>query len=407
MMTMDDRDVERIGNHLEGKNIALLITGGIAAYKSPSLIRHFRQYGANVKVYLSEEGKNFVTKDALSWATGQENYKEPVIERLSPNAEHLDHFDAYVIAPATYNTIGKFAYGIADNAVTSVLASALGKLEDQEKYGKTNIIMMPTMHGSMQNSIYKENLEKLIQKGVRVVEPDYKWGKANLPDTHTIVVETIRSISESYLKGKKILITAGPTPASIDNVRAITNRFRGRTGIAIAEELYLRGADVHLILGATGLSSPKYIPTTKIHGFQEYYDNVMKQLSEKEYDIGIFSAAVADYIPVEKVEGKIPSSGGLDQIKLKQTPKVIKEVREKYPGLYMATFKLESGISEENLIKIAQERIKQGYDLVVADRTEEENFFHIVDKTGVKETTHSKKELAASLSDMLESQYAV
>src|SRR3989344_4144220 len=229
-MTNEDLSVERIGNHLEGKSIALLITGGIAAYKIPSLARHFRQYGANVFAYMTPEAKEYVAERALAWACAN-----PVVSDLSYQSEHLrESIGAYIVAPATYNSIGKFANGIADNAVTTAFASALGRLERKE----TSILIAPAMHGSMQNSIYRKNLETLAEKGVRIIEPEYRMGKANLPGSHYIVVQTIRELSASSLKGKKILVTAGPTPGRIDDVRFVTNKFRGRLGINIAEEAY-------------------------------------------------------------------------------------------------------------------------------------------------------------------------
>ncbi len=395
---MKDRDVEPLGEQLKGKNIGLLITGGIAAYKTPSLIRHFRQYGANVIVYLTSEAKHYVTKRALEWASLNQVFFD-----LSADAEHLKQLDAYVIAPATYNTIGKIAKGIADNAVTSVMASALGRLEK----GETKVLIAPSMHGTMQNSsIFKENVQELVSRGVKIIEPDYKWGKANLPKSHQIVVQTIRHLSESNLKGKNILITAGPTPGKIDNVRLLTSRFRGRTGIAIAEEAYMRGANVKLVLGSSGIPVPKFLDVVKIRNFEEYLENVMNILRDNKIDIGIFSAAVADYIPAEVREGKIPSQGALNSILLKETIKVIKKVRTEFPSLFMVTFKYEEGITRERLLEIAEERIRDGYQLVVANRGEEmnekEHHSIIVSNKGIIAEPGSKQETGKMLSDILE-----
>lgn len=394
---MNDRDVEEIGEHLKGKNIALMLTGGIASYKSPSLVRHFRHFGANVQVYTTPEAFEYVTRKSLEWAS-----LNPVISELTSEAEHLKNFDAYVIAPATYNTIGKIANGIADNAVTSTISSAIGKLENS----KTKILVAPAMHGTMYNSFLRENLEKLVSKGFEIVEPQFKWDKANLADTHYIVVKTIREMSKSSLKGKRILITGGPTPGRIDNVRFITNKFKGKTALAIAEEAYLRGANVQLIMGNGTVESPKYLPTKKIFDYYEYYDSVMKFLSEEEFDIGIFSSAVADYIPTEVHPGKIPSQGALKEIPVKQTAKVIKEVREKFPELFMVTFKYEEKITKERLLEIADSRIKQEYNLVVANRGEDmgnkSHRSYIVDKTGIVAEPKTKEENAKMLMEILE-----
>ena len=394
-----DQDIIRLGGHLDNKKIALLVTGSIAAYKTPSLVRHFRQYGAVVHVYLTEEAQKYVTEDSLEWTS-----TNPVITSLSAKAEHLCEFDAYVVAPATLNTIGQMADGKASNAVTSTLASALGRLER----GSASILVAPAMHATLENNpAYQQNLRKLKSYNVKIIEPENKYGKANLPSSHNIVVETIRELSASPLKRKRILITAGPAPGRIDSVRLVTNRFRGRLGIEIADEAYMRGADITLILGPSGIQQPTYLNTISIRDFHEYYSKVMDILKNNSIEIGIFSASVADYIPKEVFDGKIPSQSELQSIQLRQTPKVIKDVRQKFPNLLMVAFKYEEKISGEKLEKIAQSRVKQGYQLVIANRGEDmtlggEYSSIIVDKNGVVAKPSSKKECATLLLDLLE-----
>ena len=200
---LKDREVPQLGLELKDKNIIMMVTGGIAAYKTPSLVRRFREHGALVRVYLSKSAasvdSSFVSKNALVWATGIDASDNPVVSDLSPNSEHLvDSIDAYVVVPATYDILGKFANGIADDVVSTTFASALGKLENKE----TSVLVVPTMHGSMQNSIYQENIDKLVSKGVEVIEPVYKYGKANLPDLMYIVNQTVESI-EGRIKWKR------------------------------------------------------------------------------------------------------------------------------------------------------------------------------------------------------------
>ncbi len=393
-----DMDVEPLGKQLESKDIALLITGCIASYKAPSLIRHFRQYGANVYVYSTPDALEFVTEKALEWSS-----RNPVVTKLTSDSEHLrEGLSAYVFAPATYDTIGKLANGVADNAVTTAFASALGRMEKAE----TEVLLAPAMHGSMENSIEKEGLEKLVAKGVKVISPIYKLGKANLADSHRIVVETIRAVSKSPLKGKKIMITAGPTPGKIDDIRYITNRFKGTLGVMIADEAYMRGADVQLIMGPGAAVPPKYINTIHVKDFEQYRSAVLDQLQKREYDVGIFSAAVADYIPEQVAEGKIPSGGAIKSIALKQTPKVIAEVRGKYPGLYMVTFKYEVGKSKEELLEIGRDRIARGYNMAVANRGEDmlngKHLSYILDSNGVIAESTTKGENAFAILDALE-----
>ena len=168
----------------------------------------------------------------------------------------------------------------------------------------------------------KKNLENLVNQGVNIIEPQITENKANLAKTHNIVIETIRKMNKSILKNKRILVTAGPTPGKIDNVRLITNRFKGRLGLLIAEELYLKGANVKLILGSSGINFPDYINTSIIRSFEEYYSNVMTEL-KNDYDVGIFSSAVADYVPSKVEKGKIPSKGAINSIPLTTLPIVV------------------------------------------------------------------------------------
>lgn len=399
LSNMKDQDIIRLGPHLENRRIALLITGSIAAYKTPSLVRHFRQYGAEIQVYLTEEAKRYVTEDSLEWTS-----TNPVITKLSAKAEHLYEHDAFVVAPATLNTIGQISDGKATNAVTATLASALGRL----KQNNTSILMAPAMHGSMEdNPAFQQNLKRLKSFGVEIIRPDTRYGKANLPSPHNIVVETIRKLSKSTLKEKQILITAGPTPGKIDSVRILTNRFRGKLGITIADEAYLRGANVTLILGSGGIQAPDYLNTILIRDFYEYHSEVQDILEHKAMDIGIFSAAVADYIPSEVFDGKIPSQGALKLIRVKQTAKIVDEVRQKFPKLFMVIFKYEEKVSRDELIEIAQKRATQGYQLVVANRGEDmssEGGYRgiVVNRDGEVSESSSKKECAVLLLDLLE-----
>ncbi|UCE96011.1 MAG: bifunctional phosphopantothenoylcysteine decarboxylase/phosphopantothenate--cysteine ligase CoaBC [Candidatus Bathyarchaeota archaeon] len=396
---LQDREVNRLGGHLENKKIALCVTGSIAAYKAPSIVRHFRQYGADVHVYLTQEGERYIGKDSLEWTS-----TNPVICELTASAEHLYEYDAYIVAPATLNTIGQMADGKASNAVTTTLASALGRL----KRGEASILIAPAMHGTLEdNPAYQQNLRKLQSYGIKVIQPKYMYGKANLPSSHNIVVQTIRQLSRSPIRNRRILVTAGPTPGRIDNVRFLTNRFRGRLGIRIADEAYMRGAEVKLILGPSGINAPAYIDTTLIKDFNEYYSKVMEVLEHFRFDFGIFCASVADYIPKKAFSGKIPSQGGLDSIKLKQTPKVIREVREKFPEILVVMFKYEEKLSKGQLEKIATSRVKEGYHIVVANRGEDmtpdgEYRCIIVNKKGVVAEPKSRNECANLLLNLLE-----
>jgi phosphopantothenoylcysteine decarboxylase/phosphopantothenate--cysteine ligase len=398
---LGDHAVRLYGHHLEGKRVALMISGGIAAIKAPFIARALRKQGATVVAYCSKEALRYTAEDAMEWST-----THPVVTRLSASAEHLndaEQFDGFLIAPATYNTINKVALGIADGVLTATLAAAVGRMVR----GDTKLLVAPTMHGDMHTPMLTESLQKLSDLGARIIPPREDYGKHNIPDTETLVAEVCAELSTSPLKGRRILVTGGPTPVPIDNVRLITNRFSGKLGTAIADELTLRGAKVQFVLGKTGLVPPEYIECTRARNFDEYRDAVMATLGEGDYAAGIFSAAVADYKTSKVAEGKIPSGGALQSLDLVPTEKVIDLVREKFPDVPMVSFKYQENLAHEELMGIARSRVDKGHLAVVANRGEEvgpngEQIAYIVSARAEPEKLMSKPAIARGIADFLE-----
>ncbi|MGL5834407.1 MAG: bifunctional phosphopantothenoylcysteine decarboxylase/phosphopantothenate--cysteine ligase CoaBC [Waterburya sp.] len=396
---LGDRQIALESTHLQSKRIALLVTGSIAAMKAPLIARTLRRRGAEVVAFVSPEALRYTTIDALEWST-----TNPVVTKLTANAEHLsdEHpFAAYLVAPATYNTINKMALGIADGVISSTLGSAIGRMEQ----GKTQILVAPTMHGTLHNSILTESLHKLDRLGVKIIPPQVAYGKNNLPAEKAIAFAVCRAVSQSCLKDIPILVTGGPTPVPIDNIRRLTNRFTGKLGACIAEELYLRGAKVKLIHGQGSYSPSEYLPHKIVTTYDEYLTEVMKELSN-DYRYGIFSAAVADYQPAQVFPGKIPS-GELSKIDLIPTQKVIKKVRTKFPSLGMITFKYQENISHQELLDIAKSRLEQGYQMVVANRGEEHQatgaqVAYLVTKDKAPQKVVGKVEIAKAIANYLE-----
>ena len=398
---LQDREVPPAGIHLEGKRIALLLTGGIAAMKAPLIVRALRRQSASVVVFASDEALRYTTLDALEWSSNN-----PVITRLTANAEHISDsapFDVYLLAPATYNTINKIAHGIADNPVTTALAVAIGRMER----GRSQLLLAPTMHGHMHNSLLTESLRKLVDIGVRIIPPRENYGKHNIPSEERLVVEVCRATSASSLKGLPIIVTGGPAPTPIDSVRHISNRFTGQLGIEIATELYLRGADAHLIHGSGSAQPHEWLPHNRAGSYDEYRAAVLQELTEKTWTAGVFSAAVADYRPEATQAGKIPSGGALQSLHLVPTVKVIEEVKSRFQQLYMVTFKYQENISHEELIEIARKRVQAGYPLVVANRGEEKGphgkqVAHLVTAADEAQKAVGKAAIARTIADHLE-----
>jgi len=369
-----DRDLVAAGDSLSDCQVALLICGGIAAYRSPDLIRALRRQGANVQVYATPEALRFVTRDVLEWCS-----LSPVIDVLDGKAQHVEDarsVDLYLLAPATYSTLNKFALGIADNAVTTTLASALGRLER----GECRIQVAPTMHGSMVNDVLRSSLARLADLGVEVIPPRVGAGKANLPDIDSLVANAARALAglgtRPSLKGKRVLVTGGPTPVAIDLVRVLTNRYSGATALAIAKAFYCAGAEVQLVLSGTHLEAPEWIPTRRVSDYDEYRDVCL----ECSVDLGIFSAAVADYQPKQSLSGKFPSGHKNLSIDLVPTEKVVSLWRDQYPGARLISFKLEAGLSDEELLTVAKQRIGEHSDAVVANHASG-GALHLVDES--------------------------
>jgi phosphopantothenoylcysteine decarboxylase / phosphopantothenate---cysteine ligase len=400
---LGDHDVPRDGDHLAGRRVALLVTGGIAAFKAPLVARALRRQGAEVTAFVSSEGARYVAVEALEWATTR-----PVVTRLTADAEHLSDerpFDAYLVAPATYNTINKIAAGVADSTVTAAVASALGRLAA----GETAVLVAPTMHGSLHNPILTASLERLAALGVRVVPPREDYGKHNLPDEGALVAEVCRAASRSPLRGHRVLVTGGPTPVPVDSVRRITNRFRGRLGAEIAADLHLRGVETTLVLGDGGHQPPDWLWVRPAATFDEYREGVLDELSSGDWSAAIFSAAVADYRPRQVLAGKTPSGGALSTIELVPTEKVIDLVRRRHPDLYLVTFKYQEGMSHEELMAIGRERLERlgGRGAVVANRGEEtgpdgEQVAWLLTGDGEPARAVGKPAIAAAIADHLE-----
>jgi len=308
---LEDREVPRVGHHLEGKRIALMVTGGIAAMKAPFIIRALRRQGAQVVAFASEEAFRYVTEDVLEWSSVHR-----VIRRLSAAAEHLSDaapFDVYLVAPATYNTLNKLRCGIADGVITSSLASALGRMEQ----GRTRVLVAPTMHGSLHTAILTESLRTLASLGVRIIPPREDYGKHNIPSEEVIVAEVCRAVSTSPLRGLPLLVTGGSIPVPVDGDDPISFPAPNDLGVRVVEELYLRGAEVELIQGGGAAPPPAPLPHTPVGTFGEYRDRVLGALAERGHRAAVFTA-------------RIPAAATLARLGLAPLPDLLGEIRQRF-----------------------------------------------------------------------------
>jgi phosphopantothenoylcysteine decarboxylase/phosphopantothenate--cysteine ligase len=403
---LGDREVALVNQSLVGEKILLVVTGSIAAIKAPGLARTLRRYGAEVDVRATESAERFVGPLALSWAA--EGGRVYGGKGLSGEVEHLANYTTYLVAPATYDFINGMGEGRADTPALATMATALGRVER----GSAKMLVLPCMNGDMFNSILKGNVAKLASLGVKFIKPDVSGGKLEFPGARIVAAATARQVSKSPLKGAAILVTGGATPVPLDDVRMVTNIFRGKLGREMAKELVLRGADVSFLLGS-GLEVEDWLrPFTTIHKtFDEYRDRVLERAKgENRPHLMILSAAVADYRPREVFAGKIASkSPELNLPPFVPTEKVVDKAHELAPEMPIVSFKLLSRVSVEDLLAEARARLKTHSQIVVANRREDcvddQQVVYIVSRESEKRVAGSKRDVAVAIVDAVEALY--
>lgn len=382
--------------------IVLCVTGSIAATETIKLAREFRRQGIDVKCFMSDGACEIIHPYAMEFATGQK-----VVTKLTGEVEHVKYAtaDMIIVAPATANVISKFVGKIADNPINALLITAFGY--------KTPVLMVPSMHNSMYKAV-KDHIETLKGEGITFVKPKIEEKKAKFPDVQDIVFHAMRKLDDGKLKGKKVLVSAGATYDEIDKIRGITNRSSGKMGVEIAKEAFIRGADVTLIKGKMTADVPNVFDILEVESVEEMRNAVLEQV--KNHDIFISAAAVSDFIPkIENKENKI-SSGNDITLKLERAPKIIGEVKEVNPEIFLVGFKVEYGISRDELIKSASKRIEEHrIDLMVANDVsvegagfgEDKNQVILIDGEIVDIPLSPKKDVASKIIDRVLKKYGL
>jgi phosphopantothenoylcysteine decarboxylase/phosphopantothenate--cysteine ligase len=379
---------------LKGKRIVLGVTGSIAAVETVKLSRELIRHGAEVYPVMSQSAQKIIHPYSLEFATGNTPITEidGKVKHVELCGEVEDKVDLLLIAPSTANTISKIAYGIDDTCITTFATTAIGS--------KIPVIIVPAMHISMYNHpIVMENIEKLRGIGVQILEPRIEEHKAKMPDIEEIVENVIRAIGKRDLNGKKMLIIAGSTVEEIDDVRFISNKSTGKTGVELALNAYERGGNVELWMGRCQVRLPGFVPTRRF----ESADGLMKMADDIKHDIVIIPAAISDY-SFDKVSGKIPSGDEGPTLKLRQNPKIIEKIRKK-SNCCLVGFKAEFGVKKEQLTDRAKKRMNEiGLELMVANdlsnTTPDKNHVYIIDKDdNIDEVSGGKEKIAEKILD--------
>lgn len=398
---------------LQGKHILVGISGGIAAYKIPELIRSLIKEGAEVRVVVTQNALEFVTELTLQTLSGSRVYSNVFAAINEHSTEHIslpDWADLMVVAPTTANVIGKMASGIADDALTTTLCSCAARKP---------IIIVPAMNDKMWENPATQQAIRTLQSwsNISVLEPSEgplacgTSGKGRMPEI-AIIQEAIESaFTPKTMLGQHVLITAGPTQERIDPVRYISNYSTGKMGIALAYACARRGAKVTLVIGPTHetILDNEAIQRIDVQSAQEMYEACMH--TWQEANMAILCAAVADFTPTQVAPQKIKKQAGQTSatIELCTTPDIARSLgANKKEGQRLIGFALETDHEEENALKKLHSK---GLDAIVLNSLQvkgagfgvDTNQVTILHADGRKNTLplQSKAEIAAQIIDKL------
>lgn len=395
---------------LKGKKIVMCITASVAAYKAIDLSRTLMRNGAEVFPVMSKSTTSkLLTEEMMNWATGNKTVSE-----LTSDLEHIalanyGKSDIIIVYPCTANTLGKFANGIEDNPVTTVLSVAFGS--------RIPIVIAPAMHEAMyENVIIMENIKKLKSLGVSILEPSITEDKAKVISAEKVVQFVIDKIAKPKSKPKSkinTLVTAGSTIEYIDSVRILTNLSSGKMGLNIAQRCLDIGFNVTFVYGNGSLNIPNdpRMKVIKIKTTEEMLKTMKDQILNEKQNVVFHTAAVADFSTSDsnkKIPNKLDSRNGTKTIKLIPTPKIVDKIKQYDKSIFLVAFKAEYGISKQLLIKRAINKLEECKgNLIVAndvskkgcDFGSDTNEVYVIDKEG--KTIHiplqPKKQIASEL----------
>jgi len=400
--------------------IALGVTGGIGAYKAVEVCRGLQKRGHDVQAVMTRSARRFVAPLTFEAIT-----RKPVITTqwkagMNADIEHIaiaDHADLLLVAPCTANVLGKFANGIADDFLTSLYLAT-----------QAPVLVAPAMNSNMLgHAAVQANLQVLQRRGVLFVEPGEGYlacgwiGKGRLAEPEEIVEAAIRVLegrsatpgpaADSVLRGRKVLITAGPTYEDIDPVRYVGNRSSGRMGFALAADAVRRGAEVTLVAGPTTVTPPAVGTLVRVRSAAEMHDAVMRVAAGM--DLVVMSAAVADYTPARRAAGKLAKGDAPLTLTLERTRDILAELGAQRASSGAATPVLVGFAAEtDDVLRNARDkRARKRVDAIVANDVSQSDRGFEVDTNAVTIVTadgedvvplQSKDRVAAVILDSAE-----
>ena len=383
---------------LKGKTVLLGVTGSIAAYKTAGLASMLVKKGVKVHVLMTKNAAHFINPITFESLTGNKCLVDTFDRNFEFSVEHValaKQADVVMIAPASANVIGKIAHGIADDMLTTTVMACRCKK-----------ILAPAMNTNMyENPILQDNLKILRRYDYEVIDPAVGYlacgdtGAGKMPEPEILLQYILKEIAcEKDLKGKKVLVTAGPTQEAIDPVRYITNHSTGKMGYAIARRAMYRGADVTLVTGPTACEPPRFVNVVPVVTAAQMYDAVMSRA--KEQDIIVKAAAVADYRPASVAEEKIKKSDREASIELERTQDILAALGADKGKTILCGFSMET----EHMLENSRKKLrKKNVDLIAANNLKVEgagfgtdtNVLTLITEDGERELARMSKEEAA------------
>jgi phosphopantothenoylcysteine decarboxylase/phosphopantothenate--cysteine ligase len=391
-------------------NIVLGITGGIAAYKAPDLVRRLRERGADVQIVMTASAEEFVTATALQAVSGRpirSNLWDKEAEAAMSHIELARWADIVLIAPATAEVMARIVSGAAPDLLTTICLAT-----------EAPIALAPAMnHVMWNNPATQSNREVLEQRGIHILGPGTgsqacgETGAGRMLEPETIAA-TVCGLSvgkgKGLLEGKSVIVTAGPTREPIDPVRYITNRSSGKMGYAIARAAAAQGANVVLISGPVSLPAPPGMDVHQVNTAQEMYDVTHEHVANA--DIFVAAAAVADYRPAKTEQQKIKKDKETGNIDLVRCPDILASVAALHEPPFTVGFAAETEKVEDH----ARSKLeKKKLDMIVANQVgddrgfdHDENAVNVLWQNGTKEFPKTAKaELARNLIELIAKRY--
>ena len=395
---------------VKGKSIILGVTGSIAAYKTASLASMLVKRGADVTVIMTRNATNFINPITFESLTGNKCLVDTFDRNFEFQVEHVSiakKTDVVLVAPASANVIAKAAGGIADDMLTTTLLACTCPK-----------IFAPAMNTRMyHNPIVQDNMKTLVRYGMEVITPAKGYlacgdtGDGKMPEPEVLYEYIVKALKEKTLAGRKVLVTAGPTQEKIDPVRYISNHSSGKMGYAIAREAMLRGADVTLVSGKTGLQPPVGVACVPVVSAADMAQAVKERAQEQH--IIIKAAAVADYRPAVAADEKVKKKDGDMSIELVRTEDILAYLgQHRKEGQFLCGFSMETeNMLENSLAKLEKKHV----DMIVANNVKQEgagfgtdtNVVTLITKDGAEELPiMSKEDVADRIFDHIETMIA-